>query len=79
MLSYDFHTFGHAVRDVTTSRGNKEGDNAFLHQDGELYHFLDGSNSRPCFEDFIEFAFKKNLSPDFTKWAFQTLDEQEVS
>ena len=50
--------FGHAVRDVTVSRGNREGDNAFLASEDEKHH--DHLYA-------ISFAIKKGLSVDFVK------------
>ncbi|XP_057309492.1 poly [ADP-ribose] polymerase tankyrase-like isoform X2 [Hydractinia symbiolongicarpus] len=62
---YDFRTFGHAVRVVTVSRGNQEGNNAFVSDnDGEIFTDIDLQ---------LKFALKHNLSYDFIMWYFKRL------
>merc|ERR1712048_726102 len=41
--SYNFCTFGHAVRAITVSRGNKEGNNALLASEGNDDHYCDNN------------------------------------
>lgn len=60
-FSYNFHTFGHAVREVTVSRGNKEGNNAFLMSETE-------KPTRK--ENYLLFALKNNVSYEFIKSFF---------
>lgn len=66
VYSYNFHTFGHAVREITVSRGNKEGDNALLYADGE------GDDD---FKTILPFALKCNTSFDLIWECFIKKDE----
>ena len=69
---YNFYTFGHAVRQITTSRGNKEGNNAFLYSDDEMYNDIHQN------DELLKLAMKKGLSADFVMW-LQKLMELEAS
>ena len=72
LFRYNFYTFGHAVRQITTSRGNKEGNNAFLYNDDEMYNDIYHNH------ELLKLAMKKGLSADFVMW-LQKLLELEAS
>ena len=65
----DFKMLGHAIRDVTVSRGNKEGDNAFLLPERDIDH-QSGS-------EIIQFILKHNLPLEFIQKLIKN-DKSEV-
>ncbi|XP_066916228.1 poly [ADP-ribose] polymerase tankyrase-like [Clytia hemisphaerica] len=63
----DYKMFGHAVREVTVSRGNREGNNAFLADEGQR-------NTDHLYA--VSFCIKKNISIDFVKKHLKAFDNE---
>ncbi|KAL9986739.1 hypothetical protein ACROYT_G000926 [Oculina patagonica] len=59
--TYNFYTFGHAVRELNSSRGSREGNNAFL-QDKDGFH-----KKGYELEDLLKFCFKKGIPLETVK------------
>ncbi|XP_073244839.1 poly [ADP-ribose] polymerase tankyrase-like isoform X3 [Porites lutea] len=60
--TYNFYTFGHAVRELYSSRGSREGNNAFL-EDDKRFHRTKGYGT----SDLLPFCFKKGVPLETVK------------